>query len=77
MITVIHDSLWRLFYYWGKPVMIRLGRSDRNGHFIVIIRRQYCFPPSQESYENKLQVEDSQLITNLNPPKFFKIPIVF
>jgi hypothetical protein len=77
MNSVIHDSLLRLFDYWKKPVTDRLGRSCQNDYFIVVIRLPYWFSLSQESYENELQVEDSRLITNLDPPKFFKIPIVF
>ena len=76
MITFIRDSLLRLFYYWKKTVMDRLGRPRQNGYFIVAIRPQYRFslPPNSDKYW--YQGENSRLIPGIHTLDIIQIPIV-
>jgi len=77
MITVIRGSLFRLFYYWKKPVTGRLGRSRQNDRFIVVIETQYWLMLFSENYKYWLQTENSRLNTDLHTPRIIQIPIVF
>jgi len=77
MITVIRRSLFRLFYYWKKPVTGRPGPSFQNHHFNLVIGTQCWFTLSLESYENKLQTENSRFILDLHTTGIIQIPIVF
>jgi len=76
MITFIRDSLLRLFYYWKKTLMDRLGRPRQNGYFIVAIRPQYRFslPPNSDKYW--YQGENSRLIPGIHTLDIIQIPIV-
>ena len=76
MIKVIRDPLWRLFYYWEKLVMDRLGRHRLNGHCTVVIRPQYWFLFSPNSHEYRFRGERSRSIPGLHTPAVIQIPIV-
>jgi hypothetical protein len=75
MITVIRAPLLRLFYYWKKPVMGRLGRACQNDRFIVVIGTKDWFFPTPESYDYWYQGENSRLIASFYTPGIIQIPI--
>jgi hypothetical protein len=77
MITIIRGSPLRLFDYWKKTVMGRLGRSRQNHCFIVVIGPQNWFSLSPENYENELQTENSRFFTDLHTNRIIQIPIGF
>ena len=75
MIKVIRYSLFSGFYYWEKPVTGCLCRSSQNDLLIVAIRTQDCFSLSPESDENRVQVENSGMITDRYTSGFIQFPI--
>jgi len=76
MINFIHYSLFSVFYYWGKPVMDRLGHHRQNSYFMTVIRRHYWFSTSPNGGENWYQSENTQSNPNSHTPRAIQIPIV-
>ena len=76
MTKVIRDSLFSLFYYWGKPVMDRHGCYRQNGYFMTAIRTQCWFMRSSNSSRNWYQGGNSQPIPDRHTLWVIQIPIV-
>ena len=76
MIAIIRGSPLWLFYYWGKPVVNRLGRSCQNSSFIAVISSQERSALASEGYRNWHRDENGRLITDFHTTATIQISIV-
>jgi len=77
MIAVIRVSLFRLFCYWQKPVMNRLGRSCQNHDFIIAFRAQCWLVLFLINGKNRIHAGDNRIMTGHYTTAAIQIPIVF